>query len=60
MNNPYEVNSPEWQLYENMAGLEMQASAAVADSERALKRAAEARFKAEKYRLALEKITRDA
>ena len=56
--NPYDSNTPEWQLFENMASNEALAASAAADSERALRRGAEAREKAELYRVALEKLTK--
>lgn len=55
--NPYETDSPEWQLFENATSLEKQALAADADSERYMKVAVERRAKAQRYRDALEKLT---
>lgn len=54
--NPYDANSPEWQLWENMQSSRLQASAFADDVTRYTQRAKEARKRAELYRVALEKL----
>lgn len=51
--NPYNSDSPEWQLFENMVGAERLANVNYEDAHRSTQRAAEARAKADRYREAL-------
>jgi hypothetical protein len=56
MKNPYEMSSPEWQMFENMMSHQHLISSFTADSERALQKAAQARKKFEQYQTALVKL----
>lgn len=54
--NPYNVDTPEWQLWENMTASEKLYLQYSIDAGRYTKMAAEAREKAAKYRAALDKL----
>jgi hypothetical protein len=56
--NPYNNDTPEWQLFENMQNNLVLVSTHLADAERSRIKATQAREKAERYRIALEKLTR--
>ena len=57
--NPYDPNSPEWQLFANMQSNALLQSTHMADAERSMRKAEEARHKAELYRVALEKLAKE-
>jgi hypothetical protein len=54
--NPYDSETPEWQLWENMTSSARQSLAYAADAERYTKLSQAAREKSEKYRLALARL----
>lgn len=54
--NPYQQETPEWQLYENMISAEALARSHAADAERYQRKSAEAREKAERFKSALDKL----
>ena len=54
--NPHDAESPEWQLWENMRAADLAAAASQADAERSIKKTAELRAKADRYRVALDKL----
>lgn len=54
--NTYDPNTPEWQLFENAIGALRLERAYIADHERYLKLAKEAREKHERYSVALKKL----
>lgn len=56
MKNPYNADSPEWQLFEQITHSDHLAFAHMADSERYAGMAKKAREKAETYRAALVKL----
>lgn len=55
-NNPYEQESPEWQLFELAESAKHQASAFSADAERFQQKAKAAREKEERFRSSLKKL----
>lgn len=55
--NPYQIETPEWQLWENMKSSERQSLAFNADAERYLKKSQECREKSELYSAALKKLS---
>jgi hypothetical protein len=54
--NPYEQDSPEWQLWENMTSARLQSLAYARDAERYSKLSSETREKAERYEATLAKL----
>lgn len=56
--NPYDPNSPEWQLFVNWQSKQNLAIAYAKDAERFQRMAEEARQSAEAYREALEKLNK--
>lgn len=54
--NPYQTDTPEWQLWERAASLEAQSRAWDADADRLTQKAASARVQAAQYRAALETL----
>jgi hypothetical protein len=53
MTNPYDADTPLWQLHENMVSAEHVARAYASDAERYTKRSLEMRDKADLYRQAI-------
>lgn len=56
--NPYSHDTPEWQLWENMQSSLLQASAFARDADEYLKKAAAARERAERFKIALERLSK--
>jgi cytochrome c556 len=54
--NPYDPDTPEWQLWENMRGAERSERAYIADADRYTKMAAAQRQKAAAFKTALGKL----
>lgn len=56
--NPYDQDTPEWHLYENMMAHDAAAAGWAAESDALLKKVAIAKEKVETYRIALGKLTK--
>jgi hypothetical protein len=57
--NPFENDTPEFQLFENAVSADRQASAFNADVERYTYKAKEARERSERFVIALEKLLKE-
>lgn len=57
--NTYTSNTPEWQLFENMRSNEMLVKTYTEDIERYEEKRKDAAEKAERYRKALDKLTKE-
>lgn len=57
--NPYTLDSPEWQLWENMTSYLRRANAHAADAERSRESEQKSMESYRKYRDALEKLTNE-
>lgn len=57
--NPYDTESPEWQLWENMKSSLLKSLAFANDAERYTRLSQEAREKSERYREALDRLSGD-
>lgn len=56
--NPHTSDTPEWQLWENMTSCYLQAQAYAADAERYQKLSQTSREKGDKFKVALERLSR--
>jgi hypothetical protein len=56
--NPYDQNTPEWQLWENMESSRLLSLTLAEDADRALKKSQDARERSQAYQVALEKLSK--
>jgi len=57
--NPFDAETPEWQLFENMIGARRAASAFAGDAARAQAKAKEQREKEARFQSALDRLAKD-
>jgi hypothetical protein len=57
--NPYEMDTPEWQLFERVTSEELKALSYAQEAEKATTRCGKAKEQAELYRTALAKLVKE-